>query len=129
MSALNEYAFCKVATLSGIDATLTGSTELYKIPDGKSFIPLGIVIRVTSFTSGGKTIQAIASFAGNASDYNDHIDSHTFTISLQNYFLTDGLADEETIIQVENTSYRISIETASDATTEVWAIDIFGYLI
>jgi len=50
-----EGAIKKLATVTGIDATSTGTTLLYNVPVGKKFIPAFVVIRVISFTAGAKS--------------------------------------------------------------------------
>jgi len=119
-----------ISTTKDIDATTTGSTELLKIPSDKDFIPLYIVIRTTSFTSGSKSTQAVASFGGNSATYDDFLNSITYTIANGEYFLIDKPADAtELPVQASNSSFRVNIETASDATTETWSVDLFGYYV
>ena len=89
-----------------------------------------VVIRITAFTAGGKATQAVASFGGNSATYDDFINSVTYTVANNDYFQTDGPTDSsEATTQAAGDSFRVSIETASDATTETWAIDLFGYLV
>ena len=57
MSALNENALTKVASVTGINAKTIATTLLYTVPSGKTFIPVFIVIKVTSFTDGGKELK------------------------------------------------------------------------
>ena len=119
-----------ISTTQDIDATATGSTELLKIASDKDFIPLYVVIRVTSFTSGSKTTQAIASFGGNSATYDDFLNSVTYTISATDKFLIDKPNDAtELSIQSASDSFRMIIETASNATIEKWTVDLFGYLV
>jgi len=130
MSALRENAFTLVSTTTGIDATVVAQTELFVVPAGTTFIPMIVVIRVTSYTDGGKAIQAVASFGGNAATYDDYLNSVTYTVSAGSYFQVDRVSDAtEVPVQAAGDSFRIAIETASDATTEVWAVDLFGYLV
>ena len=130
MSALRENANTLIATTTGIDATVVAQTELFVVPAGKTFIPLQVVIRVTSFTDGGKGTQVVASFGGNAATYDDYLNSVTYTVSAGDYFQVDSINDAtEVPVQAAGDSFRIAIETASDATTEVWAVDLFGYLV
>ena len=130
MSALREDANTLVSTTTGIDATVVAQTELFVVPAGKTFIPLQVVIRVTSFTAGGKGTQVVASFGGNAATYDDYLNSVTYTVANGSYFQVDSINDAtEVPVQAAGDSFRIAIETASDATTEVWAVDLFGYLV
>ncbi len=130
MAELNEIALTKVSTTTGIDAKSVATTELYSVPVGKTFIPVFVIIRVTSFTSGGKGVQAIASFGGNSATYDDFLNTVTYTVANQDYFQIDRPADAtEVSVQAAGDSFRISVETGSDATTETWAVDLFGYLL
>jgi len=127
---LSEAVLRKVATVTGINAKTVATTELYAVPTGKTFIPMFVVIRVTAFTAGGKGTQAVASFGGNAATYDDFLNSVTYTVANADFFQTDGPADStEVTVQAAGDSFRISIETGSDATTETWAVDVFGYLV
>lgn len=129
MSSLTEYAVCKLATVTGIDAKAVATTVLYTVPAGKSLIPRHVVIRVTAFTVGAKGVQAIASFGGNAATYDDFINSATYTVAANAVAIMDSHEDTVVPIYPAATSFRISIETGSDATTETWAVDVFGYLL
>lgn len=130
MAGLRELGLTLASTTTGIDAKTVATTELYSVPAGKTFIPMFVVIRVTSFTVGAKAVQVIASFGGNSATYDDWLNSVTYTVANQDYFLIDRPADAtEVTVQAAGDSFRISIETGSDATTETWAVDLFGYLV
>lgn len=129
MTALNENAITRVATVTGIDAKSVATTLLYTVPAGKTFIPIIVVVRVTAFTSGGKSTQAVASFGGNSATYDDMINSQTFTITAVDNSIFTTAVNTEITIQAAGDEFKISIETGSDATTETWAVDVFGYLL
>lgn len=130
MASLNEHALTLVASVTGIDATAVATTSLYTVPAGKTFIPTMVVIRCTAFTAGTKSVQAVASFGGNASIYDDFLNSVTYTVANQDYFQCDRIADAtEVPVQAAGDVFTLSIETGSDATTETWAVDVFGYLV
>lgn len=129
MAALNEHSICKLATVTGIDATSVAITTLYTVPAGKTLIPDHIVIRVTSYTVGSKDTQAVASFGGNSATYDDFLNTTTYTVAAANVWIRDSVEDTATTIQAAGDVFKISIETASNATTEVWAVDVFGYLV
>ncbi len=128
MSALNENAITRVATVTGIDATAVASTELFAVPSGKTFIPDHVVIRCTSYTEGAKAIDAVASVGGNSTDYDDFLTATTIEIDAADIFvkLSDEMANKA--IQAALDSVKLNIPIASDATTETWAVDLFGYL-
>lgn len=129
MSALNENAITKVVTVAGIDATAIATTLLYAVPAGKTFIPDHVMIRVTSFTANGKGVQAVASFGGNPATYDDYLNSVTYTVAAADVFIRDSVDDSALAVQATGDEFKISIETGSDAATEVWAVDVFGYLV
>jgi hypothetical protein len=119
-----------ISTTENIDAKTTGATELFKIPNDKDFIPLEIIIRVTDFTAGSKSTQAVSSFGGNSSTYDDFLNSRTYTISAVDKFLIDKPSNSsELSIQGSGKSFNIIIETGSNATTEKWAVDLIGYMV
>lgn len=129
MTALNENAITRLATVTGIDAKAIATTVLYTVPAGKTFIPDHIVIRVTAFTVGAKGVQAVASFGGNSATYDDYLNTITYTVAAVDVWIRDSVEDAATVVQAAADSFRISIETGSDATTETWAVDVFGYLV
>jgi hypothetical protein len=129
MSELSSYAATKLATVTGIDAKAVAATELYVVPAGKSLVVDHIVIRVTAFTVGSKSIQAVASFGANASTYDDYLNSVTYTVAAADVFIRDGVDDSALPIYAAGASFQVSIETGSDAGAETWAVDVFGYLV
>ena len=129
MSALNEYAITKLATITGIDAKTVAVTSLYTVPAGKTFIPVFVVIRVTAFTVGAKGVQAVASFGGNSATFDDFLNTVTYTVAAVDTFIRDGVEDSALVTQAAGDVFSLSIETGSNATTETWAVDVFGYLL
>jgi len=129
MSYLEHNAITLLATVAAIDAKTVAITELYVAPSGKTLIVTDVIVRVTSFTAGGKSIQAVASFGANSATYDDYLNSVTYTVAADDVAIHDTLLDTASPVYTAGSSFRISIETASDATTEVWAVDVFGYLV
>ena len=126
---LDEVAVSLLATVTGIDAKSIATTMLYSVPTGKSMIVSKCVIRCTAFSVGSKSVQAVASFGGNSTTYDDYLNSVTYTISAINKAICDWVTDSEIPVYASGTSFRLSIETGSNATTETWAVDLFGYLV
>ncbi len=119
-----------ISTTKGINAKATGSTELFKIPSSKNFVPLYIVNRVTNFSAGSKSINAIVSFGGNPFGYDDFLNSSTQAVSAGNSFLINRPENSLILpIQQSGRSFRMIIETPSNASVEDWEIDLFGYLV
>ncbi len=129
MSELNEDAITRLATVTGIDATTVAVTTLYTAPNGKTFIPDHIVIRVTAFTSGGKGVEAIASFGGNSATFDDFLNTITYTVAAADVWIRDGVDNSALVTQAAADVFSMSIETGSNASVETWAIDVFGYLV
>ncbi|KKN71506.1 hypothetical protein LCGC14_0420850 [marine sediment metagenome] len=129
MSYANESVITKLATVAGINAKTIAVTSLYTVPAGKTFIPDHIVIRVTAFTSGGKGVEAVASFGGNSATYDDYLNTITYTVAAADVFIRDSVEDSAVVTQAAGDVFSISIETGSDATLETWAVDVFGYLL
>lgn len=130
MATLRGNAVTRLATVTGIDAKTVAQTTLYTVPAGFTMIPIAVVIRVTAFTAGGKTTQAVASFGGNAATYDDFINSQTYTVAAVDTFQLDEAAETtELAVQAAADVFKIAIEVGSDATTETWSCDLLGYLV
>lgn len=129
MSYLEVNAITLLATVENIDAKAVAITTLYTVPASRSLVVTGVVIRVTSFTAGAKAVQAVASFGGNAATYDDYLNTVTYTVAADDVVIRDTLLDSAYPAYAAAGTFRISIETGSDATTEVWAVDVFGYLV
>lgn len=130
MSVLRENAITKVATVTGINAKTVAATTLFTVPTGKTLIPMWVVIRVTAFTVGSKSVQAVASFGGNSATYDDYLNTITYTVAAVDVFITDRAADDSAItVQAAGDEFKISVETGSDADAETWAVDVYGYLV
>lgn len=117
---LVEIALTKVATVAGVDMKTAGSTTLYTVPAGKTFIPVLVVIRNNS-----------ASLAG-GTDYD--FTTWRQTVDLSGMTVTTGY---RVIESVDNTTYTPIAAggtfqiTVSTGTTDpcTATIDVFGYLI
>jgi hypothetical protein len=129
MSNLSGNAVTKLATVTGIDAKGVAVTTLYTVPAGYSLIVDHVVIRCTAFTVGAKGVQAVASFGGNSATWDDYLNSVTYTVAAVSTFIKDHVTDAALPIYAAAATFKISIETGSDATTETWAVDVFGYLV
>ena len=129
MTALNENAITLLARITGIDAKTVGMKTLYTVPAGKYLI-LGHIVRKTSvFTEGSKTTQAVASFGCNDPTYDDLLNSVEYAVTSDSSFHRHSAENAEVPVYSPGSVFKISIETASDADTETWDIDVLGYLI
>lgn len=130
MASLKENAITKLATVTGVDAKSVAVTDLYTVPTDKTLKVDHVVIRVTAFTVGSKSVQAIASFGGNSATYDDFLNSVTYTVAAVSTFIKDSTALATAFPLYAATSvFKMSIETGSDAATETWSVDVFGYLV
>lgn len=133
-AAISTYAQANtiklLATTSEISAKTTAATTIYTVPASKTLIVHSIMLRVSSFDAGAKSTQAVYNLGGNSADFNDYISGANYTV-----------ASASIVKRVQNaigtsypyypatTNFSIKITTGSDATTEGWIIDLFGYLI
>lgn len=129
MGHLRENAVTLLSTVTGIDATATGQTTLYTVPADSTLVVDHVVIRITSFTAGGKAQEAVASFGGNDATYDDYLNSVTYTVDAADEMIRDSVEDTAVPVYAEAAVFKLAVETASDATTEEWAVDVFGYLV
>lgn len=129
MGELNEIAVALLATVTGIDATSTGSTVLYTVPPGKSLVVTRVVVRCTSFTAGSKAQEAVASFGANSATYDDYLNTVTYTVDAANKAIHASVLDSAVPVYGAGDEFRVIIETGSDADVETWAVDVFGYLV
>jgi len=127
MSVLQESAVTRLATVL-ISAKTVAITTLYVVPAGKRLIVDHVTIRCSSFTAGGKSIQAVASFGGNSATYDDYLNSVTYTFSVYNTVIRDSVEDAAFPTYYDGEIFKISVETGSDATTENWSVSLFGHL-
>lgn len=126
---LYEVADAIVGHLTGVDATAVAISEILVVEPGKQLVVTKVVIHLESFTAGAKAQQAIASFGGNAATYDDYLNTITYTFTTEDYAIIDSIRDAEYPVYAAGTSFRVSIETASDATTEDWDIYVYGFYI
>lgn len=126
---LYEVSDAIVGWYDGLDATAVAITELFVVDPGKQLIVTKVVIHLAQFTAGGKAQQAIANFGANAATYDDYLNTVTYTFTTVDYAIVDSVRDAEYPVYDPGDSFRCSIETASDATTEVWDIYVFGFYI
>lgn len=129
MAALNQNAISLLATVTGIDAKTVAATTLYTVPAGKSLIVDHVVIRVSAFTVGAKSVQAVASFGGNSATWDDYLNTITYTVAAADVAIRDSVEDTAVPVYAAGDLFKLSVETGSDATAEAWSVDLFGYLI
>ncbi len=138
MALLRENSLTKLATVASIDATSTGLTNIYTVPGSKSLVFCFLVIRITDYTAGGKSTDAIINIGSDDPNYFNIDGSLTVPVTLVDTYhiystpLSGGIATEWYLIpgtQAAETIVKIDITTASNATTETWSVDLMGYLV
>ena len=129
-------AIRNLSTITGINAKTVATTSLYTVPTGKSLIFQYVVVRITEFTSGGKTIYSVMSAGTNDPNYNNVLVSITTdgVIAINTYFSVGVISEQVMASSVPpilsaGQILKLNITTGSNATTETWAVDLFGYLI
>ena len=107
--------------VTGIDAKTLANTTLYTVPTGKKAIFFLAFVRVAALTFGSKTINAHYSL-GITPTYDQMIANNT-VISTVVESTNQMSADFADMIAVPaGTAIKMSIITASDATSETWAV-------
>jgi hypothetical protein len=119
---LEENSIAKLSLFAGL-----AITDLYTVPVGKSLMIEWIIVRVSSFTAGSKTVQAVASVGANSATYDDYLNSVTFTFAGLTF--TRSSTATQVPLYTAGQIVKMSIETGSNATTELWAVSIWGHLI
>jgi hypothetical protein len=128
----------KIVVVDNIDATTTGETTLYTVPTGKNLVVTLMVIRSTAFVSGGKTVNGFGTIGGNNPSYDDWSFTNTqepavsavdqcFVFNNQESLKGGNIGSVPVPVYPAGTDFKFNMTGASDATTEVWSIDVFGY--
>ncbi len=126
---LNQNAVTLLAEVTGIDAKTVAATTIYTVPSGKSLIVDHVSIRTTAFTAGSKSTQATASFGGNSATWDDYLNSVEYTIAANGVIINDSVLDTAFPVYAAAATFKLAIETGSDASTETWAVSVYGRLV
>lgn len=128
-----------IATVDNINAKTVATTILYTVPAGKTLVLTQVNIRTTAFTSGGKTVDAIGHIGSNSATYDNYYNAtnlfaEKFTAVNQVFFI-DPSGEQTTtggvgvaVFQAADV-IKLNITTGSNATTETWTVEVFGYFI
>ena len=119
----------KIATVTGINAKTVATTTLYTVLTGNTLIVTSVIIRVTAFTAGGKSTQAGYDFGGNSTSFDDFTGGNVTVDTLGDMIMVYPATSSPLVTYAAATNFSINITTGSNATTETWTIDLFGYLI
>lgn len=123
---LDNQGIILISTTTGINAKSTGTTTLYTVPAGKTFIPMSAMVRCTaaSAITVGPTL-GIGVAAGEDDIYaSTAINALTTTAKIFS-FSTIGMSVSVAAAGV----VKVGIDTASTGTSQTIAIDLMGYLL
>lgn len=114
-----------VARVTGIDAKTTGTTNIYTVPTGKTFVVTKIVVRVTAATS--ITVGATYGF-GIAANEDDIVASAVVALTANNTYAV-LLPKTGAVIGQSTNVIKIGIDGAATGTSQTLAVDLFGYIL
>lgn len=120
MAALNTLALTKVATVTGVDMKTAGSTTLFTVPAGKTFIPVAVIIRGNSASLAGGTSYSFTNWLST-------IDLSGMTVTTGYRILQSTTNTTYTPISA-GSNFQITVTTGSSAACTA-IIDVIGYLI
>lgn len=127
MSALNQYAVTKVASVSAVDLKTAGKTILYTVPTGKVFYPVMVVVRDISATLAGGTEYDFGTGA-NADTWRQNVDLSSMTTANTDFMVIHG-ADVTKYTECAAAD-AFGVKVITGATNPATAtIDVFGFLI
>lgn len=127
MPLFKEHADSLLATATNIDAKTVASTSLIIVPTGRTMIITKTIVRTTAYDGTGKTTNASASFGANAT-YDDFLSVTAFAFTANGQIYKNE-ATNPYVEYAAGSDFRINITVASDATTETWAVYVFGYFV
>lgn len=122
MSALNENAVTRLATVTGVDLNTSTPTPLYTVPAGKSCN----IVQVTVKNASISLTTASISFGFNGSCNDVIADAHRTELTSSS-LCTNGVANSGAKIGTAGGSFGIKANTLQGAAATV-DIDVFGYL-
>jgi len=121
MAALETLALTKLATVSGVNMQTAGSTTLYTVPAGRTFIPVMVVIRNTSASLAGGTSYSFTNFRSG-------VDLSGMTTPSTSYRAILATDNTSFTVCAAGTAFQITVTTGSTAAATA-TIDVWGYLV
>jgi len=118
----------KITTTASIDLTSTGSTTLYTVPTGKTFIPLEIILRVTSASAANGDAEAQVENTASSGDIVATTILSGMTSVDDSYRLSPGIGGTIRICDSAET-VKLNVTSAESGTTLDVSADLFGYLL
>lgn len=128
--------FSYISRTTGIDAKATGTTNLYTVPAGKSFIFMGAIVRCTAATaitvgpSYGIGVAAGEDDMVGSATYTTFTAADTFLHNIGKFNLAGQNAQADPMpVATAAQVIKIGIDTAATGTSMTLAVDIHGYLV
>ena len=126
MTALNEYAYCKVSTTDSVDMKTAAKTVLYTVPTAKVFYPVSIIVRNPSASMAGGTDYDIGTGA-NADTWLQTVDLSSLTTANTDFMVVSPDTREKFTECEAASEFGIKVITGTTAACTA-SIDVFGFL-
>lgn len=126
MSALNENAVTKVATVESVDMQTAAKTTLYTVPSGKVFYPFAICVRNPSASMAGGTDYDIGTGA-NADTWRQTVDLSSMTTPNTDFMFITGADVTKYTECAAADAFGIKVITGTTAACTA-DLDVFGFL-
>lgn len=126
----NARVLRRLSIKEAINAKTTAATQLCKIPPhikGRLIIT-DIIIRTTAYTAGSKSVDAVVNVGSNPANYDNLISEATINLDYNNYFvrLQPTIGSPFLTLTGYGDVY-IKVTTGSNATTETWTVELWGF--
>ncbi len=126
MTELNENAITRVATVTGVDMKTVGKTNLFVVPDGKTFYPTHVVIREPSASMAGGTDYDIGTGAS-ADTWRQTINLSSMTTLATDFMVIAGADVTKYTDCAAASIFGIYVNTGTTSACTA-TIDVFGFL-
>ena len=126
MTELNENAITRVVTVTGVDMKTAGKTNLFVVPDGKTFYPTHVVIREPSASMAGGTDYDIGTGAS-ADTWRQALNLSSMTTSGTDFMVIAGADVTKYADCAAASVFGIYVNTGTTGACTA-TIDVFGFL-
>jgi len=126
MTALNENAITRLATVTGVDMKTAGKTNLYVVPAGKTLYVSHIVVREPSASMAGGTDYDLGTGA-NCDTWRQSVDLSSMTTLATDYMVISGADVTKYTDCAAASVFGIKVITGTTAACTA-TIDVFGFL-
>lgn len=126
ISALNENAITKLASVTGVDMKTSGKTTLYSVPAGKTLYVTEVVVREPSASLAGGTDYDLGTGA-NCDTWRQAVDLSSMTTPGTDYMVIRGADVTKYTESAAASEFGIKVITGSTGAATA-TVDIFGFL-